>query len=264
MKKKYSLTYPAEEILRAHKKGRFKAYTVYGDPRVGKSVYGIKSGRDIYMVLDGCDIDAAYEKALSCIKFDKKEVFGTIRKHMRSNEILPLLIWDDTGVHGSGYQFFLNPMEIAALKGTMDTIGTGVSGLIMTTPTPGGILKFIRDYHFPEIEITQLDGEWDRKAQPREYYHSKRGWRTRKTSVYDKFSCYLPKWVWNKYITRRKEVALYAIDKVLRVIDKQVGGSTGEDTKLKQIEEMTELKRRLENIESEERAKELSMLPKVG
>ena len=248
--KKKNLTYIAEKILRAHEKGRFEAFIVHGEQRVGKSAYAIKSARDVYRELYKYDEDRAWRAALDCIKFEKKDVFRTIRHYMRSNEILPVLIWDDTGVHGSSYQFFLDSKEVAALKGVFDTVGTGLSGLIMTTPTPGSILKFIRDYHFPEIEISRMDGEWDRKAQPREYYHSKRGWDTRRTREYDLFSCYLPVAVWREYIVRRKDVALKAIDAILNVIDNQTEGANGEATKIKQAAELKEMKMRLVNTDS--------------
>lgn len=246
MSKKYALAYPAEKILRARERGRFEAFTIWGPPREGKSSYGIKTMRDIYMALDGCDIDAAYEKALECVKFEKKDVFGTIRKYMISDEVLPVLMWDDMGVHGSSYQFFLNSKEVAALKGSFDTIGTAMSGLLMTTPTPEGVLKFVRDYHYPEIHISRMNGAWERKAQPREYYCSRRGWKLRRTDVYDQFSCYLPKWVWEKYISRRKSIAIKAIDDVMKAIEKQTNGSLGEDTKLDQVGELKDMKSRLE------------------
>lgn len=261
MSKKYYSTYPAEKIIVAYEKGRFEAFTVTGKGRVGKSTYAIKSARDVHMTLNGCDMDEGYRRALKSIEFEKKAVFGVIRKYMEADEVLPILIWDDTGVHGSGYQFFLNPIEVAALKGSMDTIGTGVSGLMMTTTTAGGILKFIRDYHFPEITITQQNSEWERIAQPREYYRARSAWKTRKTNTYDKFSGYLPNWVWDKYITRRKVLAIKAIDSVLKTIDKQTEGSTGEETKIKQMEEMTALKKRIGELEVEKRAEELATLP---
>jgi len=247
--KKKNLTYIAEKILRAHEKGRFEAFIVHGEQRVGKSAYAIKSARDVYLTLNGYSEDEAWRAALDCIKFEKRDVFKIIQQHMRSNEILPVLIWDDTGVHGSSYQFFLDSKEVAALKGVFDTVGTGLSGLIMTTPTPGSILKFIRDYHFPEIEISKMDADWDRKAQPREYYHSRRGWGTRRTREYDLFSCYLPVEVWRQYITRRKDVALKAIDAILNVIENQTKGAKGEATKLKQAAELTEMKTRLINTD---------------
>ena len=95
--------------------------------------------------------------------------------------------------------------EIHLLQSLMDTIRGSINGMLMTTPNQGQLLKFLRRYDNYVIQIMYGEGGgWYRLAKGYIKYTLPSGKQLVYPKFWDKFSCYLPKRVYEKYMEKRE------------------------------------------------------------
>lgn len=221
------------EILKEHPNGYYSGL-IWGKKGRGKTSYCIHTMKQIFLQLSLLPDDVRYEKleykittsqayllALDHIAFDPLEIIEKCRKGRgglkNPTKMIPVITWDDAGVGGSSYLVWTD-IEIAnALKGYNDILRRRVTGFLVNAPHTKGLLSFIRneeDLGVPIIKCTKEYG-WQRTATAR----IKREGTTKKKTIFsDSFSCYIPKWVYSKYVDMTEE----AFDKQEDLIERLI------------------------------------------
>lgn len=206
-----------DEILKEHPNGYYGSL-IYGKKGRGKTAYCIHTIKQLFLRLSllpdevryepleyKISVNQAYQYALDHIVFDPLELIEKAKKGrgglVNPKKMIPALIWDDAGVGGSSYLIWTDTEIATALKGYNDILRRRVSGFLINTTHTKGLLSFIRneaELGVPTIKITK-DYGWQRVATAR----VKREGMTRKKTIFvDEFSCYLPKWVYAKYVEK--------------------------------------------------------------
>lgn len=223
----------------------FQGATVEGPRGRGKTSYCIHVMREVYQFLDGLSRDDAYEKILGVgnysnerpkILFSMKDVVNALEildsidmKDIRSwqeNNTIPCYTWDDAGMHGGKYKFFVNVRLVDYLKGLIDTIRFVTSGFLINAPELSGLLGFLRDYKDQfVIKITyrsegkQDGGKYGRLAVARQFYETRSGRKQKRVVFKTKFSCYVDDWAYNIYLQMKAKAIIENRRQLKRMIE---------------------------------------------
>ena len=204
----------AKRILKAHPNG-FVGATVEGRRGVGKSSYCIKIMKEVYKEYYGCSESKAYEHALKHVMFNIDDIIPVLKNARKNNEMIPVLCWDDAGVHGSSMQWFIDMHKINILKAMFDTVRSATTGLLLNCPDRGGLLKMLRSYDDYVVTISIVDTPYERSARGYNIYKLPSGMRRVYKNFEDRYSCYLPKKVYNDYMVMRNSY----LDKAVAVME---------------------------------------------
>lgn len=197
----YKLTL-AYRIMQKHPNG-FIGAIIEGERGYGKSSYALKVMAQVYQNLEGIPDDDAWQRAVDCMIFSIDELIKTINTNINSDTVTPAWCLDDATVHFSSYKFFTNLYEVILIHGMFDTIRTAVTGLLLTCPKRDLLLAALRNYDDFKIEI-YMDHDWERIARGYKIKTTPVGQRRIYKNFEDKYSCYLPDWVYDKYMAKRK------------------------------------------------------------
>jgi len=156
----HEISYAAEEIVEAHNNplGGFKGFIVEGKLRTGKTAYAIKVVRDVLMALHPeLTVEEAYRQSLDYIFFEVDPFLKIVEaKHREIREHLPKIDWtlripvlvlDDASLYAGSDMYFKDQMMYSAFQNTMTTIGSAVSGVIITAPVHDALTKCLREYY---------------------------------------------------------------------------------------------------------------------
>lgn len=124
----------AKKTLKERPHG-FLGCQIEGRRGIGKSTYCIKVMKDMYKELYGYDEDEAYKMALKYTLFSIDDIITTVKDARSSGETIPVITWDDAGVHGSSLQWFINMQQVQQLKAITDTIRTAITGFFINCQT---------------------------------------------------------------------------------------------------------------------------------
>jgi len=226
MVKKYiesidELSWTAKRIVRRHPWG-FQGAVAEGGRGLGKSAFCLHTAREIYQYIEGIDrIDAwkrvlgigpkTYRDAGSKVLFTIKDVvnaleildnldMGNVLQWQKENTV-PCYVWDDAGMHGGKYKFFIAVKMVDYLKGLMDTMRFVTSGFLINAPELSGLLGFIREYKDQlviEIAYDTNGGAFRRQAKIQRYARYKNGKRLKVVSV-TKFNSHVDTWAYEEY-----------------------------------------------------------------
>jgi len=211
----------SRKIKYAYKNNGFFSAIVEGPRGIGKSSYSLKVLHDIYSS-NGYDNDEAWRMALDRTLFEIKDIINFLDKSLRSENREIAMIWDDAGVHASNLDWFVNIRQVKHLQALMDTIRGSVSGLLMTAPNQGGLLKFIRRYDnfILQIIYDPRGGEY-RICKG----YIKRSLPSGKQLVFSKFRdyyrCRLPQWVYEEYCKKRDKYTVHSLDSLKKLGEKK-------------------------------------------
>jgi hypothetical protein len=229
-------SYLAEAIAAAHNSptGKFVGAIIIGEPRKGKSSYALKVMRDVYLILNPqLTEEEAYEMALQSLYFkidkfldlvlrkqDEIEEMARIGK-MDWTQRIPVATLDDASLYAGVDLFFRDQRLYSAFQGTMTTIGTAVSGILITAPTDEALTKCLREYYnYYIVSITEFD-QYRREATIREWYQKNDyQWRKRKRKEgsLDRFNVLLPDKIYSKYLLGRVHQGKEAIKELMVAI----------------------------------------------
>ena len=192
----------------------FFSITVTGRRAIGKTSYSLIASKDFY-VERGATENNAWRMALDSLKFSIKDVIDYLEDARTKKIKKPILVWDDVRVHASGTQYHLNMKRVARLASLMDVIRTCVSNVVLTCPSSSGLLGVFKTYddHFAKIHYSEKGG-YHRIALGYVWSTIPSGKRLVYSQYKDRYSCYLPTWVYNKYMASRD----IAVDKLLKEI----------------------------------------------
>lgn len=215
-------------ILKAHPNG-FVGAIVEGKRGVGKSSYCIKVMKGVYQELYGLNDEDAYNMALEHVLFDLDDVIPFLKKAIDSDSMIPVVTWDDAGVHGSNIRWFTNMHQVELLKAMTDTVRTGVTGLLLNCPERSGLLKILRNYNDYIVDIIKTGSgggrgynSYGRYARGYNLYRLPSGTVRVYKNFQDEYSCYLPKWVYEKYMIERKKYFQKAVE-AMEAMQKKMG-----------------------------------------
>jgi hypothetical protein len=152
----------AGRIVQAYNRGSFIAAIIYGRQGAGKSVYAIKVAYDALRRLGFLKPHHSTREVYKhYMIFSAYQLLHRARQADAHNRI-PLLIWDDAGVHGGSYLFFTDPHLAKAIADTFRVIRTRVSAMLFTTPSPRDLLKPLRSYDTLIVYVHEIDDLWSR------------------------------------------------------------------------------------------------------
>jgi len=116
-------------------------------------------------------------------------------------------------------EWWENRSALKRLKAVLDTIRTGVCGLIITTPNEGDLTKILRNYDDFIVQIGYTDQGQYRVAKG----YLKRTLPSGSMRIYPKFKnrfpIMIPDWVWNDYMKMRHDVLLEQLDATRRITE---------------------------------------------
>jgi len=193
----------ARKMVGMHPYG-FRGGIVYGDRRIGKSIYSLKVMVEIFRAF-GCTVDEAWELAFSSLYFDPRDLLTTIDILADRRLTWPVVTLDDAGVGAGKHIWFTDRDLYYAMNSVLQTVGTVFSGFILTTPNFERMLDAFRDAQdIYRIEVKYNGSGWERRADA---YLIKilpsgtiriRSKRDPNSGFVDEFSAYLV----NKYYAR--------------------------------------------------------------
>ena len=172
----------------------------------GKSMYNLKVMARIYQSVEGCSDDDAWQLALDNMVFTPDQFISKIESNISDDVISPVICIDDATVHFSSYLYFINLYETSLLAAAFDTIRTATNSLLINCPDKGRLLPALRHYDDYEITIYMGDnGGYNRRAVGIKWYSLPSGKKKFRKEFEDNFSCYVPNFVYDEYIVRRKK-----------------------------------------------------------
>ncbi len=138
-------------ILREWREYGFISAITYGRQGTGKSVYNMKVASQVLGVLK-------YRVSWKGL-VDNYVLFSVedIVRALTGKDRVPVIVWDDAGVHGSSYTWFLDRKQVYLLSALFQTARTKVSGFLMNTPNPSFVLKHFRSVDSYIIPVVKID-----------------------------------------------------------------------------------------------------------
>ena len=192
----------------------FVSFMVVGRRGIGKSVYSLLAVHDAYVNL-GYDEKEAWDLALNSIKFSIADVVSYLEEATINDTKHLCLIWDDVRVHASGSSYHLNMKLVSKLTGVLDTVRTVLNCLILTCPSPKGLLSVLQSYDDYLVKIRYSDrGGWYRESTGYLWSTLPSGQKRIYTKFKDKYLCYLPNEIYNRYMVVRKKALKDALDQL--------------------------------------------------
>jgi len=209
-------------IVNANYHNRFVSVITRGERGYGKSMYNLKVMAYVYCVLKGLSEKEAWLKALDSIIFSPYEYMKRITYNYDNDIVDPVWCLDDAGVHFTGMMFFRNMHLYALVNGSFDTIRTVTNSLLINCPYKKKLMSGLQQYDDREVTLYIDSGgsEYNRKAVCIKWYRLPSGRREWYKDFEDVFSCYVPKWIYEKYLVKRKKFNKLISDEWSRRIQK--------------------------------------------
>lgn len=193
---------------------------VYGNKRVGKTIYLIKSMMEQYRILYGYDEEMAFHEVMKRTYFTIREFINDFKKLQDNNLYIPSCHVDDAGSGFSKHMWNKKGGRVLAqdLNSFIQTIGTEVIGLYFSSPGVDDTLSFLQSYEARIIHIISNREKmkpWERIAKIYRWNILPSGTARIDTVVdEDPFSCFLKKKYFDIYWALRRTYASKNLDKV--------------------------------------------------
>lgn len=163
MTKKYiekldELSRLAKETVTLHPRG-YTGVVVEGGRGAGKTVFCLKTQREVYQYHYGITRDDAWERVLNDLIFsiedlvtmlnnlDNLEQYETHMSDWWNEQVHICRVWDDAGMHGGKYKYQVDAHLVDFLQQNLDVFRFITTGFYINSPEMGNLLKFIREYH---------------------------------------------------------------------------------------------------------------------
>lgn len=195
-------------------------YIVYGNKRIGKTIYLIKSMMEQYRLLYRLDKDQAFNEVMKRTYFTVREFIDDMKKLRDEKGYIPSCHIDDAGTGFSKHLWNKKGGRTLAseLKDFIETCGTTIIGLYFSAPATSSILGFIQTYEGKIVHIISNANKKDKWRRIGKIYK----WNvlpsgTTKIDTHideDPFSCYLDKQYFDIYWAIRETYASKNLDKL--------------------------------------------------
>jgi hypothetical protein len=168
-------------------------------------MYNLKVMAYVFYSLMDISENEAWTMALDHMIFGPTEYMKRIEHNFDNDIISPVWCLDDAGVHFTGMMFFLNPHLYALVQGSFDTLRTVTNSLLINCPYKDKLMSGLKQYDDREITLyIDTGGNYDRKGVCIKWYRLPSGKREWYKEFEDIFSCYVPKWIYDKYVEKRR------------------------------------------------------------
>jgi len=190
----------AQEIITWYINDEFKVVIIYGEQRMGKSVYALKVMGQVMDYLKGLPLSPRLVDR--CMGWTPIQVVDNL---LSIKKKIPVYTWDDAGYWLWALDW--NDPVLKAFMKYLNVIGTDMACLILTTPDPRWILKKITGQPSArtiKIIKTSQTSRWRRRAKGYQPYVLPDLTKTRvKSWLEDDFSCKCPQKVYEYYKPKR-------------------------------------------------------------
>jgi len=203
----------SRKIAQALRQGGFFGCIIYGAQRLGKSSYAAQVMHEIY---------GDWGKVNDHMLFELEDVVAVLKDASNKGKVIPVLTWDDCGVHGNKLLYFQNRLLVQYLSSLIDVVGVSLGGLIMTTPSPLNLLSALRGYEFYRIKVVRRDSGNGRQAIA---YNSKllpSGTRLITRDWKDNYRTLLPDDFWKPYMQKRMSYLKEGLDKLDDLVKQKI------------------------------------------
>ena len=148
----------AKETVIKHPRSYVGA-VVEGSRGAGKTVFCLKTQREVYQYYYGITRDDAWERVLNDIIFSIDDIIDMLKildnledyKNKMSDwwkeEVHVCRVWDDAGMHGGKYKYHTDAHMVDFLQQNLDVFRFIVTGFYINSPEMSNLLRFIREYH---------------------------------------------------------------------------------------------------------------------
>lgn len=238
----------ARKIVSNYENDDFSLIIVYGNLRVGKSTYVIKSMEQAHQYLGFLKGIMQPDYLKWIMGWDTEEV---VESWMNVEERQPCYLWDDAGywLHSMNWN---DPLMIS-IQQYFNVVGTDYNTIILTTPSPKWVLSKIAN--MPDmfrIKVTKRDGgkkdseyvKFARRAKAYQKWESpdlKRGGVN--TRMVDLFSCKMEESLYKWYKPVRDGYARRAKEAIINNLRNQQRKRELEE--LKSIKQLRKLEKEL-------------------
>ena len=235
----------AQSILDAYNdpSGPFVGAIIEGQLRTGKTVYAIKTMRDVFRTLDGSTNEEAYKKAIETVNFELDPFLESIgRRQLEIKNNLPKIDWkmrypcrclDDSSLYAGTDLYFRDLSLYSSFSNCMTTVGSATSGMLITAPAKESLSKPLREYYnYLVVSIVKCGG-WEREAVIKEWYpHGmSRTLRLREVAR-DCFTAHIPTEQYAMYLAPRLEKGVQAVHDALAASRAKATEVTGPTTEI--------------------------------
>jgi len=148
----------ARLTVQRHPRGYIGA-VIEGGRGAGKTVFCLKTQREVYQYHYGITRDDAWHKVLDDIIFSMDDIIKMLDNldHLDDYEnkmsewwqdqVHICRVWDDAGMHGGKYKYQVDAHLVDFLQQNLDVFRFITTGFFINSPEVGNLLKFIREYH---------------------------------------------------------------------------------------------------------------------
>ena len=195
----------ANRMIDATNRKGFMSVITKAERGYGKSMYNLKNMTYTYYTIGELTENQAWQKALDNFIFTPDQLMNRVEQNIADDVISPAWCIDDATVHFSSYLYFINLYQASLLNATFDTIRTVVNALLINCPKKKRLLTGLRNYDDHEITIYKtMPGGYQRKSVCIKWYSLPSGKQNFRKEFEDYFSCYVPTWIYKKYMEKRK------------------------------------------------------------
>ncbi len=234
--KQHTTTFVLSDIiLREWFSYGFVSAITYGRQGTGKSIYNIKVAYD---VLKALGFHITWKQLIDdYVYFDIMDIVDRLQRV--GDTRLPVLVWDDAGVHGSSYLWFVNRAKVMLVSALFQTARTILNALLLNAPNPGFVMKNLRSVDSYIVLVVKA-GEGKSRAHGYKLKIFPSGMHRVEKVFIDEFKRSLP--VYDYYLSKRRMYTKYVLEEIAKVMreearEEQVPQSRPK-TKYEQIAEL--------------------------
>lgn len=207
-----NLSRAAREIVKNHPWGYWGGL-VRGPRGRGKSAFCMHTVREVYQYSEGITYDDAWERTLDNVMFSLEDIdkmlnildtidWSNVLEWQKNNTVI-CKWWDDAGMHGGKYKYFVAAKLVEHLQGNMDVLRFILTGFLINAPEISNLLKFLREYRDHKIikvaHLPEGTDKYGRVANVKIWREDRLNrWRLI-PSYKTRFSCYVDDWVYEKF-----------------------------------------------------------------
>lgn len=192
-------------IIKTHESRRFLQCITIAERGYGKSMYHLQIMAYVYWHLVDKNETDAWNFALNNMFFLPSQLEDMIDYNEENNVVDKVWCLDDAAVHFSNKLWWTEQSEAILLEAVFDLIRPVVSCVLINCPDKNRLLGSLQNYMgYEETIVMGKDGGYNRLVHGIHRYRLPSGTPRWRKMWDDSFSCYVPNWVYEKYIVLRK------------------------------------------------------------
>lgn len=194
------------KLLSHRRRKQFMSVKTSAERGMGKSMYNLTSIAYAYYHLGYTETES-WKKALDCFIFTPDQLIRHVRHALANDYIIDFLCIDDATVHFNNRLWFINLYTSTLIEATFDTLREAVRCLLINCPNTKRLMGALQSYDDYAVTIYNDEGSENylRKAVCIKWFSLPSGTRKYHKNFEDRFSCYVPNWVYTLYRPMRRK-----------------------------------------------------------